>query len=117
MILLLNGAAYFDIVDWDIGVTILMGSLTYITAPWSVHILFSAIRYRQKCWLFHVLVALLMGLFVVDWVYMLYHISVGNKTLRTANFYASAPLYYLAGTVWLYRGSLSDLIANIRRLQ
>lgn len=113
---LLYGALYFEIKDWDVGVTLLMGGLTYLMAPWSVYVILSAIRYRPRFWYFHVVAALIAGLFVVDWVYMLYHSIVGNPTYRDANFYASAPLYFLAGTVWLYRGSLKELIKNITNL-
>ena len=113
---LLYGALNFNIVDWDVGVTIIMGGLTYLMAPWSVHIILSAIRYRPQYWYLQIAVALLASLFVVDWVYMLYHTLMGNQTLREANFYASMPLYFLAGTVWLYRGSLKALISNIRKI-
>ena len=109
---LLYGALNYGIGDWDVGVTIIMGGLTYLMAPWSVYIILSAIRYRQKFWYIHAIAAL----FVVDWVYMLYHTIVENQTFRGANFYASAPLYFLGGTVWLYRGSLKELMANINRL-
>ncbi|MFC1748240.1 hypothetical protein ACFL2V_05475 [Pseudomonadota bacterium] len=113
---LLYGALNYDIGDWDVGVTLIMGGLTYLMAPWSVYIIISAIRYRPRLWYFHVLAALLAGLFVVDWAYMLYHTAIGNQIFRDANFYASAPLYFMAGTVWLYRGSLKELWTNIRRL-
>jgi hypothetical protein len=116
MSVLLYGALNYKIVDWDVGITLLMGSLTYILAPWSVTLILSAIRYRQNNWIVHVLFGLLLGLFVVDWVYMLYHTLVGNETLRSANFYVSMPLYFLTGTVWLYNGSLKDLWLNIVRL-
>jgi len=116
MSLLFYGALNYDIGDWDVGITIIMGALTYLMAPWSVYIILSAIRYRPKFWYLHVIAALIAGLFVVDWVYMLYHTIVGNQTFREANFYASTPLYFLAGTVWLFRGSLKDLIANTKRL-
>jgi hypothetical protein len=49
-------------------------------------------------------------------VYMLYHAIMGNQTYRDANFNASAPLYFLAGACWLYRGSLKELIANLRTI-
>jgi len=114
--LLLYGALNFDIADWDVGVTLVMGSLTYLMAPWSVHVILSALRYRPPLWYLQIIAALLVGLFVVDWVYMLYHAIVGNQTYRDANFYASAPLFFLAGTCWLYRGSLVELMANIRSI-
>ena len=113
---LFYGALNYDIGDWDVGITILMGVLTYLMAPWSVYIILSAIRYRPRYWYLHIIAALIAGLFVVDWVYMLYHTIVGNQTYREANFYASAPLYFIAGSVWLYRGSLKELVANIKKL-
>ena len=114
--LLLYGALNYHIVDWDVGVTFTMGILTYLMAPWSVYIILSAIRYRPKYWYFQIIVALMVALFVVDWAYMLYHSLVGNQTLREANFYASMPLYFLAGTVWLYRGSLKELLSNVKNI-
>lgn len=113
---LLYGALFYNVQDWDVGVTLLMGILTYLLAPWSVYIIYSAIKYRPKHWYFHIMTALVAWLFVVDWIYMLYHTIMGNQTLREANFYTSTPLYFMAGIVWFYRGSLKDLLNNIRRL-
>jgi len=116
MSLLLYGAVNYEIRDWDVGITILMGVLTYLMAPWSVYIILSAIRYRARYWYIHIIAALMAGLFVVDWVYMLYHYIVGNQTYREANFYASTPLYFMAGAFWLYRGTLKEFVANVRKL-
>ena len=113
---LLYGALVFDVADWDVGVTFLMGGLTYLMAPWSVTIIVSAVRYRPRYWPLHILAALLVGLFVVDWVYMTYHEWAGNQTFREANFYASSPLYLMAGVVWLYRGSMRDMFENLKKL-
>jgi len=117
MSLLFYGALNYGISDWDVGVTIIMGGLTYLMAPWSVYIILSAIRYRPKFWVLHVFAALIAGLFVVDWAYMLYHSLMENQTLREANFYASSPLYFLGGLFWLYRGSVKDLITNLKNLR
>lgn len=111
---LFYGALNYHIMDWDVGIVIIMGFLTYLLAPWSMYIFLSAIRYRPKYWYLHVVVTIVAALFVVDWVYMLYHTWMGNQTLRVANFYASMSIYILAGTGWLYRGSLKELIANVR---
>lgn len=116
MSFLLYGAVNYEIRDWDVGITILMCVLTYLMAPWSVYIILSAIRYRTRYWVFHIIAALIAGLFVVDWVYMLYHTIVGNQTYREANFYASTPLYFMAGAFWLYRGTLKEFIANVKKL-
>lgn len=116
MSLLLYGALNYEITDWDVGITVLMGALTYLMAPWSVTILISAVRYRLKHWYIHALVAILAALFVVDWVYMLYHSVAGNQIYREANLYASMPLYFLAGAFWLYRGTLKEFVNNVGKL-
>jgi len=113
---LFYGAIFYNIQDWDVGVTLLMGGLTYLLAPWSVYIILSAIRYRPKFWYLHIAIALLVALFVVDWSYMAYHTIVGNQTFREENFYASAPLYFMAGAFWLYRGSVKEFLDNARKL-
>lgn len=114
MTLLLYGAVNFHISDWDVGVTLLMGALTYLMAPWAAGIISASIRYRPRFWYLHLFAALFSALFVVDWAYMGYHTLVGNQTLREANFYASMPIYLMAGFFWLYRGSLRELVEGIR---
>ncbi len=113
---LLYGALFYEVQDWDVGVTLMMGGLTYLLAPWSVYIIFYAIRYRQKNWYLHIIAALVAWLLVVDWSYMLYHTIMKNQTFREDNFYASTPLYFMAGIIWSYRGSLKDMLRNIKEL-
>ena len=45
---LLYGALYYGIADWDVGVTLLMGGLTYLLAPWTVRLIFEAVRERRR---------------------------------------------------------------------
>lgn len=116
MAILIYGSFFFRIADWDVGVTLLMGSLTYIMAPWSVYVIISAIRHRPKFWYLQIITAMIACQLVVDWVYMIYHTMVGNQTFRAANFYASTPLYFMAGAVWLYRGSMKDFLGNLKKL-
>ncbi len=85
-------------------------------APWSIYIILSAIRHRPKSWMWHILGALPAWLFVVDWIYMLCHMAMGNQTFREANFYASSALYLLAGVIWLYRGSLKEFLENLKQI-
>ena len=99
------GAIYLEIPDWDIGVSILMAFLAYVTAPWSVRVLLQR-RYQS------IPVALFAWWFTVDGSYMLYHTLLGNETFRFANFYASSTLYWLCGFLWLHNGSLRDLLST-----
>lgn len=111
---LLYGALNYGIADWDIGISVVMGSLTYLLAPWSVRTILTALRYRARYWIFKVGIALLVAWLVVDGVYVLYHTAMGNQMFRIENFYASSALYFLAGAIWLYRGSLRELVADVR---
>lgn len=114
MVWLFYGAVMYGIGDWDIGVSIVMGALTYLCAPWSVYVIGSACISRPRLWWLHVLAALAVAVLVVDTSYLLYHSIVGNPVYRDANFCASLPLYFLAGTIWLYRGSLRSFLSELR---
>lgn len=113
---LLYGAYNYGISDWDIGISLIMGGLTYLCAPWSVRIILYHLQYRPRFWVLWIISAVWVAWFVVDGVYVFYHTAMGNQMLRIENFYASSALYFLAGMIWLYSGSLRDLISNIRVL-
>ena len=112
---LLYGATNYDIADWDIGVSLLMGLGAYALAPWSIYIFGSAVRFRPKYWWLHAALAVLAGWMVVDGSYVIYHTARGNMMFRDANARASACLYLLCGMIWLYRGSLGQLWTDIYR--
>lgn len=114
---LLYGAFNYGISDWDAGISLLMGGLTYLCAPWSVKVILRCLRYRPRYWLMWLASAFVVALFVIDGDYFLYHTFMGNQMLRRENFYASSALYFLAGTIWLYGGSLQDFLANFKALR
>lgn len=111
---LLFGALDYAISDWDVGISILMGGLTYVFAPWSVGTILTAIRRRPRGWILRIVTALFVAWIVVDGIYVLYHTLMGNEMFRIENFYASSALYLLAGSIWLYRGSLREFLTNVR---
>lgn len=100
---LFYGALNYGISDWDMGISIIMGSLTYLTAPWSAKVV--AGRQWNKLPL-----ALLYWYFTVDGCYWIYHTAMGNEMFRGVNFVASTTLYWLCGFIWLPRGSLKEII-------
>lgn len=112
---LLYGALVYDISDWDIGISLIMGGLTYVCAPWSLYIIFNATRYRPRRWPLQLVAAFLPAIFAVDWSYLLYHSVMGNRMLRWENFKVSSALYFICGSIWYYRGSIRDLMAEITR--
>lgn len=114
---LFYGASTYGISDWDVGISLIMGGLTYLCAPWSVRVTLHCVRYRPRYWGLWIAAAMFVAWIVVDGVYVLYHTAMGNQMYRLENFYASAALYFLAGAIWLYSGSLRDLLRNIRTLR
>lgn len=114
MLWLLYGALFYDICDWDVGVSLIMGGLTYVFAPWSVSTLSTSIRLRTRGWPLRAAAAFVPALFAVDWVYWLYHTAVGNRMLRWENFKVSMALYFLCGIFWCYHGSLKELARDVR---
>jgi hypothetical protein len=113
---LLYGARSYGISDWDVGISLIMGGFTYLCAPWSVRITLHCLRYRPRFWGLWIVAAIFVAWIVVDGIYVLYHTAMGNQMLRLENFYASSALYFLAGAIWLYSGSLRDFLSNVRAL-
>lgn len=114
---LIYGALNYGIGDWDLGITLIMGSLTYALAPSGVRALWRCVQQPSMPAFVDAVVALAIAWFVIDGVYMAYHTWMGNPIYRMDNFHASTPLYFMGGLGWLYRGSLSELIANLRSLR
>jgi hypothetical protein len=109
--LLIAGSFYYDAPDWDVPISLLMATLTYLTAPWALRVL---VERRWKL----VPAALLATWCTVDGVYWFYW-SFKNPAavamMRDANFLPSLCLYGICGALWLYRGTLKELIADAKR--
>lgn len=108
--LLVAGAYLMPAPDWDVPISFIMALFTYLTAPWSMRVLLER-RWRLWPWM------LLATWFSVDGCYAIYWQLVDPAALalmREANFPASLSLYGICGVIWLYRGSLPALLAEIR---
>lgn len=114
MLWLFYGAACYGICDWDVGVSVVMGGLTYLCAPWSVITIHQALRFRPRRWLLRLVAAFVPAMLAVDWSYWLYHTIVGNRMLRWENFKVSMALYFICGIFWCYPGSLKMFLANVK---
>lgn len=107
---LLFGALTYGFQDWDVGVSLIMAGLTYISAPWCVR------KIMNRRWSMIVGV-IIMSWFSIDGAYALWHNFVGNEMIRDANFPASAALYWLCGFILLPRGSLKDICSRRAQLR
>jgi len=96
--------------DWDMGISFIMAILTYLTAPWFIHVIR---RLEWRKWP----LALLAAWFSIDGCYWFYWSIVNPDALfmRPANAFASTFLYLLMGMVWMYPGSLRELLTETIR--
>ncbi|OFZ83835.1 MAG: hypothetical protein A2W21_12410 [Betaproteobacteria bacterium RBG_16_66_20] len=115
--LLIVGSFYYEAPDWDIPISLIMATLTYLTAPWSLRVI---VERRWKLWPG----MLLATWFTVDgsyWLYWHFKNPVALDFMRGANFLPSLSLYMICGLIWFYRGGLrqmfSDAGAQIRLLR
>jgi hypothetical protein len=111
--LLIVGAFHYEAPDWDVPISLIMATLTYLTAPWSLRVLLER-RWKAAP------AALFFTWFTVDgcyWLYWRYQNPVALDMMRDANFFASLALYGMCGVLWLYQGSLRELLQNCRQLR
>jgi hypothetical protein len=111
IIFLIVGSFYFDAPDWDIPISILMATLAYFSAPWSMRVLL------EKKWRYWPAMLFVIW-FSVDGCYVIYwnfRNPEALKLMREANFPASLSLYGLCGIFWMYQGTLSQFISDVRK--
>lgn len=104
--LLIFGAWYEQLPDWDVGVSILMAVLTYLTAPFACRV----IRYRQ--WQ-DIALAAFLAWFSIDGSYVLYSEAMRHIYVREANAFASTPLYFMCGLFWMWNGAVREFLRSI----
>ncbi len=108
--LLILGSFYYEAPDWDIPISFIMAIFSYLTAPWSLRVI---LERKWRLW-----PAMLFATwFTVDGCYAIYWYfknPVALEMMRDVNFPASLSLYGMCGIVWLYRGSLKQLLSEIK---
>lgn len=92
-----------------------MGGLTYLFAPWTVSVLVNVVKLKPPRWPLYLIGSLLPAMLAVDWSYWLYHTAVGNRMIRWENFKVSSALYFICGIIWSYRGSVHEMVRDIKR--
>lgn len=110
--LLIAGSYHYRAPDWDVPISLIMGALAYLSAPWSMRVL---LERRWKRWP----AMLALTWFTVDgsyWLYWRQQDPVALAMMRDVNFPASLTLYGMCGLLWLYRGSLREMAGDLRRL-
>jgi len=109
--LLIFGSFHYQAPDWDIPISFIMAIFAYLTAPWSLGVII-----ERKWRLFPAM--LFVTWFTVDGCYAIYWYfknPVALEMMRDANFPASLSLYGMCGIIWMYRGSLRQMFAEIQK--
>lgn len=104
--LLIAGSYYEQQADWDIGISIIMAVLTYLTAPFTCRTIIK-LNWRAMP------VAAFLAWLSIDGSYCLYNELLRHAYAREANVIASTPLYFMMGLVWMWNGSLKELTSAI----
>jgi len=108
VVILVLGARYAGLPDWDVPISIIMAVPTYFTAPCSLRVVLER-RWAQLP------IAMFWTWLSVDGTYVLYWSLVDPSALlfRPANAMASLALYGSCALVWIHRGSLRQLIKKV----
>jgi hypothetical protein len=108
--LLIAGSFIEAAPDWDIPISLIMASIAYLTAPWSMRVM---VERRWKFWP----LMLFLTWFGVDgcyWLYWSWRNPVALEMMREANAPASLSLYWMCGLVWYFGGTARELWAGAR---
>lgn len=109
--LLIIGSFYYQAPDWDIPISLIMATLTYLSASWSMHVL------TERQWS-KLPLMLFITWFCIDGCYSIYWYFVDPVALalmRDVNFLASLSLYGMCGLVWYYKGSMQEAFFTMRK--
>jgi hypothetical protein len=107
--LLALGSFYYEAPDWDVPISLIMATLTYFAAPWSLRVII------ERTWILWP-AALLVTWFTVDgcyWLYWRFRNPIALEMMRDANFLPSLCLYLICGAIWFYRGSAREMLAGL----
>jgi len=110
---LIFDSIYSKIMDWDIPISVIMGIVTYITAPWSLRVI---VERRWKCFP----IMLFAVWFSIDGCYCLYWYYTDPFVLKMMrsyiNFFTCLFLYVTCALIWYYQGSLQELVKDVRSM-
>ena len=105
---LLFGAVFYDLQDWDVGVSLVMAFCTYFTAEWVIGV----IRRREYRQWFK---AAFLVWFSVQGSYAAYWLLVGHpEKMVERQWVTSLCLYLLCGFIWTALPMLQEALAQRR---
>ena len=110
------GAYRYKCPTWDVSVSILMGVLTYLFAPWTVKSIYFLIRKRPKHWIRSLAICSIVIYACASGSYELYnwwHLGYWPPPTYWVNLYYSSLIFFAAGMLWKFEGTLKELIDGL----
>ena len=110
------GAYYYQCPTWDVPVSLIMSLLTYIFAPWTVKSIYYLAKNRPRYWLLRLIVCAAVIYACASGSYELYNWwNLGYHPPPTywINLYYSTLMFFAAGMVWKFEGTLRELIREV----
>ena len=106
--LLLVGARYAPMPDWDPGISFVMAGLAYAFAPWTLGV-FAERRWRLAP------LALLASWVTIDGSYWLYwhYVNPVVLVMRARQWPLSLLLYASCGGLWYFQGTFRELLVTV----
>lgn len=110
------GAYHYQCPTWDIPVSIIMGLLTFIFAPWTVNSIYYLVKHKPTKWLIKLILCGMIIYACASGSYELYNWwNLGYHPPPTywVNLYYSSLMFLAAGMVWRFEGTFKDLVTNL----
>ena len=94
--LLIAGSFYYEALDWDIPISLIMAGFSYLSAAWSLNVLVKR-EWRKFPLMFFFTWWTVDGCYALYWYFKN---PVALELMREANWPASLALYWACGVVW-----------------
>lgn len=113
---LIVGSFLAKMVDWDIGISVIMAMMTYFFSSISgtIFLSFYFKSLKKKYILLYLILAIFLWIISVDISYILYSQYMHHVYYRGTNFLASTALYFICALMLSYRGSFKGYIEVIK---
>ena len=110
------GACHYKTPTWDVPISIIMSTLTYLIAPRTVDVIYYVVTYRPPKW---ISVLVMCGVVIYSCasgsyeLYNLWNIGYWPPPTYWVNLYYSSLMFIAAGMLWRFKGTLKDLFGDL----
>ncbi|MBP9855519.1 MAG: hypothetical protein KBD53_11685 [Candidatus Omnitrophica bacterium] len=111
------GAFHYQLPTWDVPISIIMSSMTYIFAPWVVKSLIYICTERPHYSFGKIIVCVMVTYAAASGSYEVYHMTIGmgyHPPTYWINLYYSTLIFLAAGIFWKFEGTFNELLILLK---